>query len=116
MIHKMRLDPIPFVATKNGLKTIEIRLNDERRQDLQMDDTIEFENTETQEKLVVQVKEVRKYKSMADLMAGEDFGKTGGIYLEPSHWGKSIDSYYNKMDQEKYGLLSIEILKASSHA
>ncbi|MNT72759.1 ASCH domain protein [compost metagenome] len=109
MTHKMRLDPAPFAATKKGLKRIEIRLNDEKRKVLKKDDTIEFENTETGEKLTVQVKAVRKYKSMSALMSSEEFSKTGGIYQDPGHWAKSINSYYTKADQEKFGLLSIEI-------
>ena len=97
------------MATKKGLKLIEIRLNDEKRQTIKKNDTIEFENTETGEKLIVQVQAVRKYKSMADLVRSEDFNKTGGIYQEPGHWSKNIDSYYVRADQEKYGLLLIEI-------
>ena len=109
MNHKMRLDSIPFAATKQGLKIIEIRLHDERRQHLKSGDSIEFENTDTLEKLIVRVKEVRRYESMTKLVAGEDFSKTGGIYRDHVHWIKSIDTYYSRADQDKYGLLVIEI-------
>ena len=105
----MRLDSIPFIATQKALKRIEIRLNDEKRRKLKAGDLIEFENTNTYEKMIVRIKEIRLYESMTRLASCESFDKTGGIYMNREHWIKSINSYYNKADQEKYGLMSIEI-------
>ncbi len=109
MTHKMKLDPVPFEVTKEGKKTIEIRLGDEKRRHLKVGDSVEFENTKTLEILMAVVKAIRAYPSMQALVVTEDFVKTGGIYRDHAHWIESINSYYNESAQKKYGLLSIEI-------
>ena len=50
MKQKMNLCPEPFEMIRTGQKTIELRLNDEKRQKIQIGDTIEFSQTETREK------------------------------------------------------------------
>lgn len=42
MQHKMHLNHGPFKLIKQGTKTIELRLNDEKRQVLKENDLIEF--------------------------------------------------------------------------
>ena len=49
MIHKMNLNPEPFEMIRNGQKTIELRLNDEKRRMINVGDMIEFTQTETGE-------------------------------------------------------------------
>lgn len=47
--HKMNLKDGPFGCIKNGTKTIELRLNDKKRQLLKKKDLIEFTNMKTLE-------------------------------------------------------------------
>jgi len=47
MKHTMRLHNGPFQLIKSGTKTIELRLNDEKRSLIRENDTIEFENNTT---------------------------------------------------------------------
>ena len=47
MNHNMNLSPVPFEMIKSGQKTIELRLNDEKRQRIKTGDTIIFSNTES---------------------------------------------------------------------
>ena len=47
----MKLKNEPFVSIKNGLKTIEMRLFDEKRKQIKVGDTIEFTNIVSLEKL-----------------------------------------------------------------
>ena len=42
MFISMKLQPKPFAAIKNGTKTIEMRLWDEKRKHITVGDTIEF--------------------------------------------------------------------------
>ena len=42
MIHTMKLDAEPFEKIKNGSKTVELRLFDEKRQKIKPGDIIEF--------------------------------------------------------------------------
>ena len=51
MTHYMNLWDDSFQAIKEGWKTVEMRLNDEKRSIIDVDDIIEFTNTTTQEKM-----------------------------------------------------------------
>ena len=51
MTHCMNLWDDSFQAIKEGWKTVEMRLNDEKRSIIDVDDIIEFTNTTTQEKI-----------------------------------------------------------------
>ena len=42
MLHKMKLNESPFERMKNGTKTIEFRLYDEKRKQIKVGDQIEF--------------------------------------------------------------------------
>ena len=54
MTHSMQLTPSPFQMIKEGTKTIELRLFDEKRRKIQTGDIIEFSNTDL----------LNKFKSM----------------------------------------------------
>lgn len=56
MLHKMKLKESPFERIKNGTKTVEFRLYDEKRKQINVGDKIEFSKLpDLQEKLVVEV-------------------------------------------------------------
>ena len=64
MLHKMKLNESPFERIKNGTKTIEFRLYDEKRQQIKVGDKIEFSKLpDLQEKLEVDVMELYKEES-----------------------------------------------------
>ncbi len=110
MIHKMKLNNIPFLNIKNGTKTIELRLNDEKRQLLKIKDFIEFTNIDTAEKLLVEVENLYYYPSFEELF--KHFNKIAIGYKEDEDANpKDMDEYYSKEEQEKYGVLGIEIKK-----
>ena len=54
-MHTMKLQNLPFIAMKEGRKTIELRLYDEKRQQIHSGQMIEFTNIETNETLKVKV-------------------------------------------------------------
>jgi len=59
MIHKMKLNEEPFEKIKNGTKTVEFRLYDEKRKQIKVGDKIEFSRLpELQEILLVDVLEL----------------------------------------------------------
>ena len=73
----MKLQEDPFERIKNGTKTVEFRLYDEKRQTIQIGDEIEFSKLpELQEKLLVKVIDLYKEKSFEKLFkkvfVGED--------------------------------------------
>ena len=63
----MRLNPAPFGLIRDGKKTIELRLYDEKRRKLQIGDGILFENTDAPELLLVRVTGLRVFASFDDL-------------------------------------------------
>ena len=110
MKHEMKLNNGPFMNIKNGTKTIELRLNDEKRQLLKIKDLIEFTNRETLEQMIVLIENLHHYSSFEELYKNFDkvsMGYTEDEIADP----KDMEEYYSKEDQEKYGVLGIEIKK-----
>ena len=111
-MHEMKLNNGPFESIKNGTKTIELRLNDEKRQLLKVNDKIEFTNRETGEKLLVEVIKLHHYDSFTELY--KHFDKVSMGYKENEEANpKDMEEYYTKEEQDKYGVLGIEIKKIS---
>ena len=73
MLHKMKLNESPFDRIKNGTKTVEFRLYDEKRKQIKVGDQIEFSKLpDLQEKLLVDEEEItRKTKSMYEIYSPE---------------------------------------------
>ena len=106
----MKLNNGPFKNIKNGTKTIELRLNDEKRQLLKIKDLIEFTNRETLEQLLVEIENLYHYPSFEELY--KHFDKVAMGYKEDEEAdSKDMEEYYSKEEQEKYGVLGIEIKK-----
>ena len=110
MKHEMKLNNSPFKSIKNGTKTIELRLNDEKRQLLKIKDLIEFTNRETSEQLLVEVVNLYHYNSFEELY--KHFDKIAIGYKEDEEANPNdMEKYYSKEEQDKYGVLGIEIKK-----
>lgn len=110
MKHEMKLNNEPFECIKNGTKTIELRLNDEKRKLLTVGDYIEFTNKVTNEKLLVEVIDLFKYNSFEELY--KHFNKIEiGYSINEEANPKDMENYYSKEEQEKYGVLGIKIKK-----
>lgn len=108
MKYEMKLDNEPFKAIKNGTKTLELRLNDEKRKLLTVGDYIEFTNRVTNEKLLVEVIDLFKYNSFEELY--KHFNKIEmGYSINEEANPKDMENYYSKEEQEKYGVLGIKI-------
>ena len=67
MTHYMNLWDDSFQAIKEGWKTVEMRLNDEKRSIINVGDIIEFTNTTTQGKMACKVVNIYKYANFAEL-------------------------------------------------
>ena len=110
MKHEMKLHNQPFEKIKSGTKTIELRLNDEKRQLLKIKDIIEFTNRQTLEKILVEIEELHKYPSFKELY--KHFDKISLGYNEnESANPKDMEEYYSKEEQDKYGVVGIQIKK-----
>ncbi len=106
----MKLNPEPFEMIKNGTKTIELRLNDEKRRKIKTGDYIEFCNTKSGETLKCGVINLYKFSSFKELYKELPLLKCG--YTEKdlkSAKAEDMDFYYSPERQKEYGVLGIEI-------
>lgn len=106
--HNMYLNDGPFTRIKSGTKTIELRLYDEKRQLLKEKDWIEFTNRVTLEVIMVEVVRLHKYSSFEELY--KYFDKIAmGYDKDDIANPKDMEKYYSKEEQDKYGVIGIEI-------
>lgn len=104
----MRLHKGPFELIKNGSKTIELRLYDEKRQMINVGDTITFENRSDGDKIKVKVIALHKYLSFEELY--KHFNKISMGYKEDEEADpKDMELYYSSEEQSKYGVVGIEM-------
>ena len=108
MIHEMKLQPEYYDYILNGTKRIEIRLYDEKRQQIQVGDIIEFTSRATGEVQKTKVIAMHIYSSFADLY--RDYDKVSlGYGKDEEANPEDMELYYSKEEQEKYGVVGIEI-------
>ena len=62
-LDKLTLYDKPFKAIKEGRKTVEMRLFDDKRSQIQISDLIEFTNVDTGEILICFVDKIEIYKN-----------------------------------------------------
>lgn len=111
MTHTMRLYSEPFEQIRSGNKTIELRLNDEKRQQISVGDTIEFRETDHADKrIVTRVVALHPfptfrqlYETLPLLQCGYTAADIAGARPE------DMDAYYSPEEQERYGVLGIAI-------
>lgn len=106
----MHLQKEPFEKIKKRKKTIEMRLNDEKRSELKKDDIIVFikKNTNNIEYIKAKVIALHKYKNFEELYSHFDKEKLGYSKNQEAN-PSDMNKYYSKSDIEKYGVLGIEI-------
>lgn len=108
--HFFTLKPKPYNAMEEGYKTIEMRLNDEKRQLLSIGDFIIFTNTEDKNKsLLTIIKDLKHYCSFKELYKDTP-NKLDLGYLEDEtpHYEDMYD-YYSKERIDKYHVLAIHL-------
>ena len=106
MLHKMKLNESPFERIKNGTKTVEFRLFDEKRQQIKVGDQIEFSKLpDLKEKLLVDVSELYREETFEEL-----FKKLYNDEKEIKRKVESMYQYYSQDKEEKYGVIGIKII------
>lgn len=110
MIHEMRLNNEPFIKVKEGTKTVELRLLDEKRKALRVGDKIIFTNRANNEKIDVLVTNLFKADSFEPIY--EKYSKVSmGYNEEDDAKPEDMEEYYSKEEIKKYGCIAIEIEK-----
>lgn len=109
MLHNMKLKQEPFDKIKNGSKTIELRLYDEKRQQIKAGDFIEFSLIDNPDKKTqTRVIALHRFNSFSELYADlpkEKLGYKSDETPVPNH----MNDYYSCEKQAEYGVVGIEI-------
>ncbi len=107
-VHYMNLNNDPFLKIVNKTKTIEMRLNDEKRQLLKIADYIIFTNTMTNETIKCKIINLYPYATFEELYKHFDPISIG--YNEDDIVDyHDMEQYYSIDNILKYGVLGIKI-------
>ena len=104
----MKLNDQPFADIKNGTKTLEIRLYDEKRRTIEIGDKITFSNNG--ESITVTVIGLSRFAIFIDL-----FSSLGGLSAgwpitdTPNKMADDMRKYYSDEEEQKYGVIGIHI-------
>lgn len=105
--HTLQLAAVPYNAIVSCSKVIESRLYDEKRQLIQLGDTIVFVNRESPDQIVeAKVAGLLRYATFHDLFTHNDPSRFGGESVE---WLEhQINEFYSIEDQKQNGVIGIE--------
>lgn len=93
---------------KCGIKTIEMRLLDEKRKLISVGDSIVFTNMETQDQMQVKVLELNTFNNFEEVYNSFKKEELGYTKEETANY-LDMEQYYNKQDIDKYGVIAIKI-------
>lgn len=110
MIHYMNLVPSAFKNIADGNKTIELRLNDEKRKRINVGDTVVFNCNENNDIITAKVKQLHKFADFKSLYNALPLDKCGYAEseLHTAHH-TDMEQYYSTEKIKKYGALGIEL-------
>lgn len=110
MQHDMKLLEQPFERISKGVKTLEMRLYDKKREALKLGDTIRFSKLPDINKTVtVQITGLFIYKTFAELIQDLPLSYLGYQESERNVIKNNIYNIYTKEEEKKYGVLGIRI-------
>ncbi|MDE6656288.1 MAG: ASCH domain-containing protein [Anaeroplasmataceae bacterium] len=116
----MHLSEEMFLAMKEGIKTIEVRLFDEKRKLIDIGDFIEFHNKDNDANIKMRVADIRIEHTFKEVFERRiDLWNTS-LYYTPEQLGfskeTSIDTlikemykWYTKEQEEKYGVIAFTL-------
>lgn len=108
-LFEMILVDKPFKLIKEGSKIVEVRLNDEKRQEMKVNDTIKFHNLSDFETLDKKIKALRLFKDFGELYDAYDSIVIGAQGMSKQEFVEYMFQFYTKRQEEKYGALAVEL-------
>lgn len=105
--HEMRLHEGPFDMIKSNKKDIEYRLNDEKRRQIKIGDTITFYKRPLEEETIkVEVIDLKYYKNLLEMFSATFDRDFKNKYKTPQ---EVVDDtpYYTNEEVERYGCVAI---------
>ena len=112
MEHELKLQPRYYEYILNGSKDIEIRLYDEKRQKINIGDTIIFKKEpELNESFKVKVIGLLRYENFDGLFNDFTIDRLADKSMKKSELLEELEKFYTKEKQKEYGVLGIRIEK-----
>lgn len=106
----MKLNSSPFLQIKNGTKTIELRLWDEKRREIKNGDIIVFTCTDGGEQIQAKVLGLHRFPDFESLFRALPLEKCGYAPDEISTASHTdMEEYYTKAQISTYGVVGIEL-------
>ena len=110
MEYEMKLQPNHYNFILNGTKRIEIRLNDEKRQQIKLGDTIKFlKEPNLNEHFKTKVVGLLRYNTFEEMFKDFDISILSDKSMTKEELIKVLEQFYTKEKQEQYGVLGIRI-------
>ena len=110
MHHEMSLRPGPFSRIADGSKRYELRLHDEKRRLISLNDTITFTCTEDERTVDVKVVSLHPFASFEELYQALPMTECGYTQENASTASpKDMERYYLPEKQARYGVLAISV-------
>lgn len=105
---KVHLHSDVFEIVKNGIKDIEVRVNDEKRRKLHVGDTLIFLKRPLEDEFIIKtVKALEYYDDFEELVRHYEMKR---IYLDgytKEMYLKEMSRFYTKEEQEEFGVVAI---------
>ena len=106
---KLRLHDYVYDLIRNKTKDVEVRVNDEKRRQLHIGDTLIFINRGNEEEQTkVTVTNLVYFKNFKEVAENYSMER---LYLKDTskeEYVKLFDEFYSQEDVEKYGVVAIE--------
>lgn len=110
MIYEMKLKDKYFNLIKNGKKIYEIRLNDEKRQQINVGDIIVFKKeSNLVEKIDTIVNDLIHFKSFEEMAKTLPLEKVGFSSKTVEEVVEIYHEFYSEEDEKKYGIVAIKV-------
>ena len=110
MFHSMSLNNSAFFGIKSSKQTIEVRLNDEKRQAIKVGDNITFSLLpDKKEEITVKVIQLLTYPTFKELFSNISLEDWNAKDWTIQKCVKLMNDYYSKEEIQKYGVVGIRI-------
>ena len=108
--HQMRLIPQYFNYIKTGTKRIELRLYDDKRKNLNINDIIVFENlNDSNDQIQTKIKHLYRYNNFESLINDFAIELIADKSIDKQELLNILNEIYSQDEQNKYGVIGIEI-------
>ena len=108
---KLRLHDYVFDLIRNKTKNVEVRVNDEKRRQLKIGDTLVFiKRGNEEEQIKVTVTDLKYFKDFKEVADNYEMGR---LYLKnysKEDYVKLFDEFYSKEEVEQNGVVAIEFI------